>query len=136
MYRTVCWTITFMVLILNKCYSQKLKVYSHIIIIPHTVDRKIFVKIFCVTYIDLYQYWSLKSGDKNYTTRKICNRIYFTGENIPIYSSSKYWLELNLVVGPQITIAKISTDFNLVIALIDRRTAKFNSPPKFSAIRI
>ena len=71
--------------------------------------------------------------------------------------SRKYWRELNLAVGPQIAIAKniggfkfggsvrdrhmyickyeILAHFNLAVAKVDRQTAKFNSPPKFPAIR-
>ena len=41
--------------------------------------------------------------------------------------SRKYWQELNLAVEPQIAITRILADLN--------QTAKFNSPPKFPAIR-
>ena len=67
--------------------------------------------------------------------------------------SRKYWWELNLAVGPQITIAKIFkfdgsvwdchmyickyeilAHYNLAVAKADHQTAKFNSLPSFPAI--
>ena len=55
----------------------KYVIYIIILAVEYTVDREIFVvkkfssttfsdenETFCVTYIDLYQFWSLKSGDE------------------------------------------------------------------------
>ena len=72
--------------------------------------------------------------------------------------SQKYWWELNLAVEPKIAIATVLADlnsvvwygitirkiyanmkywqiFNLAVAKGDHKTAKFNSPPNFLAIR-
>ena len=44
-------------------------------------------EIVCITYIDLYQFWSLKSGDENLQAK------YFTGENILIYGIEEHGSE-------------------------------------------
>ena len=73
--------------------------------------------------------------------------------------SRKYWRALNLAVEPKIAIERILADLNLAVrygiairiyasrkfwrtsgsglavVIIDRQTAKFNSPPNFPAIR-
>ena len=47
--------------------------------------------VFCVTYVNLYRFWSVKSGDKvlDYACKKFTSEI-FAGENIPIYGSLAY----------------------------------------------
>ena len=64
--------------------------------------------------------------------------------------AGKYWWKLNLAVGPQIAFGsslrdchtynnickyEILADFTSAVAMVDRQTTKFNSPPNFLAIR-
>ena len=51
---------------------------------------------------------------------------------VDIPYSRKYWRSLNLVVWSRAAEIKILADFNLAVVA---RTAKFNSPPNFPAIR-